>query len=686
MIHFITLQKRKALALEPNEGGPDHGAIAQGLNHELMKMGFVLNAQAMRVVASQEMSTLVEIHTQLTTHMRAIIGGDGYKPFYNDFPDGVYARGEDKGVQVALEAFWASGEWSGETASQVKETFDVEPDDFKVIGIMPPEQVPTLFDDLLYGGQSLSPFDKQCLTYFLGQGGEVTYRKIPFQETAAFVGSVMLDEDRETLPMRYATDVLRTYCAYCGGDEGLKEVTRFKNPTRRQRRMLMATLEQCDEDSVEESFKTYREPWLRLLYYLHPTAPKNSARYPRLAQFAERLRNEPKTLKTYNSKVEEAIKNEDPVVLELLKKRPGAFMRRLDHMVRLFGARAFQEWMTCKPKFGQLITVYNHFYDRAEAQQGRAAVLASQSASEVVTYDALDPLPEEVVKEIIDTTLEKLRAHAHEDIQGKVYIDPLLYWRPLSSNNRASSLSLDAKPVGTVEVYEEQQTLRLYVHWEGKSDIDLSGFVITHELEVIKVGWNSQHAMSDCMAYSGDNRGHHKKNAEYIDINTQALPDNIEWIVAEARIFSGPENFAGYEGKVHAGWMSRASPEGAQTTWLPERLEHSLVLQNQARTAYLMAYHPETRCVVYLDVAMGGAAVSTAEDALKMKQYLGATVTLPGKDSDGIEIKWDKLNSGHILSLLATEVVDTPGAADVVFDENTTSERISALIQGSRIA
>lgn len=682
MIHFITLQKVKALALTP--GTAENAAIAAGLNHELMKMGFVLDAEAMRAVASQELSTLVEVHGQLVEHMRAITGGDGYKPFYNDFPEGVIARGEDKNVQTALEAFWANGGWDESSSEQLQDTFEVEPDNFKVIRVMDPDAVPRIFEDMLYSNQPLSAFDKDCLRYYFGQGGEVNYRKITFQETAAFVGAMMLDdEDRDVLPIRFATDVLRTYCAYCGGDEGLKEPTRFGNPSRRQRRLLMATLEQCDADSIEESFKSYREPWLRLLYFLHPTAPKNKARYPVLAGFAERLRNEPKSLKTYNGKVEEALENKDPVIFELLKKRPGAFMRRLDHTVRLFGVQAFREWLTCDPSFQQLLTVYNHFYDRAGVQEGRAAVLASQSMSEVVTYDALDALDQSIVDEIVSTTLERMRQFVNEEVRGKVYIDPLLYWRPLSVNNRASSLSLDSKPVGTVERYEEQKTLRLYIHWEGNSDIDLSGFVITRDLNVIKVGWNGQHAAATYMAYSGDNRGHHEKNAEYLDINTEQLPEDIDWIVLEARIYGGPESFEAYNGKVHAGWMSRAEPDGGNTLWLPERLEHALVLRTKSRTAYLMAYHPATQSIVYLDIAMGSSNVSNAQDALKMKQYLGATVTLPGQEDDGIEIKWDKLNSGHVLHLLADEVVDSPALADVVFEENITSERISMLMKSS---
>lgn len=683
MIHFITLTKSRALALSP--GDASHMPIARGLNHELMKMGFVLGKPALERVATQPLDVLRAIHAQLVGGVREVMGDSGYEAIYPDFPEGVIARGEDKGVQAAVEAFWADGAWGEGAGPVVQEAFAREPSSLAVIGLIEPEAVDALFTDMLYANQPLSPFDKECVRDYIARGGDYEPRRVTFRETAAFVWALGLDDPgREELGPRYATDVLRTWAAYSGGDEGLKEPTRFTNPPRRLRRLLLEALERCDADDLEESLKQYREPWLRLLFMLHPMAPKNARRYPQVAAYADRLRNDPKSLQTYNGKVEAGLAAEDPEVLALLAKRPGAFMRRLDHTVRLFGVAAFEAWMGCGPRFEQLLNVYNHFHGRAEAQSGRGAVLAGQGASEVVTYEALAPLPREVVDAITTGALERMRAHTHEELAGKkVYIDPALYLMPFAKNNRASSLSLDGKPLGTVERYDAQETLRMYVHWEGSSDIDLSGFVITDDLEVIKVGWNARHASSDYMVYSGDNTGRSDKNAEYLDVNTAALPEGVAWIVVEARIYRGPESFAGYEGKVRAGWMSRKHPE-ANANWLPETVQRAVVLQSAARTAYLMAYHPRTQSVVYLDVAMGSSAVSGAADALKMMRYLDATITLPS--ADGPEVSWDNLRLGHALELLTDQRVGSPEAADVAFDDATTSERVGALIKGARPA
>ena len=106
-------------------------------------------------------------------------------------------------------------------------------------------------------------------------------------------------------------------------------------------------------------------------------------------------------------------------------------------------------------------------------------------------------------------------------------------------------------------------------------------------------------------------------------------------------------------------------------------LKSALVLQSESRTAYLMAYHPGSRSIVYLDVAMGNSRVSTAQDALRMRVFLESFVSL---NTDN-KVSWDKLNQGHIIALLSAEVVDTPEAAEVCFDVNTTAEQVSRLIK-----
>lgn len=676
MRHFISFQKKKALYIDP--GDANNTALAHELNHELMAVGYVLSKDAFEAAASLDVEGLTVLYGDLVAGLRRVVGDAGYEPIYRNFPQSVLAMAYEEFAINALVHYWSYGTWRPKDAAHIHREFRIEAVDYTQVGLLTKTKFDRIFHDLLYGKVSLSAFDKTCVDWYLDQGGDLAFSRVSFKETASHVGKRLLDSSLEVLPIRRANTVLRIWSAYSGGDEGLKENTRFKSPSKRQRALLMRTLEGCSE--LEDDFKGQRERWLRLLFLLHPNTAQHRERYPRLAEYADRLRNQPKTLRTFNSRVESAIARRDPTVLDLLARRPGMFMRRLDHLVRTFDVEAFDRWLQLEPRFDQLVTAYNHFSRRAETQGTRGAVLASAKRSELVTYKALGPLPEQVVAHITEQLLQRLRRFEAPELGGTIFVEPGLYYTPLATNNRASALTLDSsKAIGTSKRYTQQATLRLYAHWEGRSDIDLSGFSISRHNEVIKVGWNAAHHAADYIVYSGDNTGLSEKNAEYIDINTSVVPDDIDWIIVEARIFRGPTNFAGYQGTAHMGWMSRAHPEAGKH-WLPKTLEHAMVLTNDAKVAYLMAYHPRSKNIVFLDMSIGTAQVSTPQDALQMRAFLERFVTL---DEERAEIPWETLNQGHILELLAPEIAADKASAEIVFDEHTTAEQVSRLMTSS---
>lgn len=679
MKHFYTFLKKKALhlAFDP-ASSPQNEELAHQINHELMRIGYVLDEPTFRALAAQTSDELARVYDELSRGIAEVVpNGDEYEPIYRSFPQSVLQMSYGEFLVNALVHYWSFGQWRPEDAEHLEREFAVEAVDYKQVGSLSDAGYQRMFDDLLYGNVSLSALDKRVVDFYLDQGGEFEFSRIVFKEIASYVGKRLLDTPSvEILPTRRATTVLRIWAAYSGGDEGLKENTKFSNPSSRQRRVILRTLEACTD--LEDSLKSRREVWLRFLFMLHPTTKKNRARFPTLADYADRLRNDPKSMLTYNARVERAIRDRDPVIFELLTKRPGVFMRRLDHMVRLFGVDAIYAWLKIERlRFSQLVTVYNHFAGRADEDQSRAAVLASQSASQMVTYEALEPLEEELVEHITSLVMARIKEFRAEELDaGSVFIDRSLYYTPLATNNRASSLALDAKPIGTAEPFTSDKTLRMYVMWEGKSDIDLSGFVLTRHNEVVKVGWNGAHKYGDQIVYSGDNTGYSEKNAEYLDINTGKIPDDVEWVVVEARIYRGPDTFAGYNGKAHIGWMVRSRPE-KNNLWVPKTLEHAMVLASKARTAYLMAYHAPSKNVVYLDMAMGSAAVSTASDAIKMRGFLNKLVNV---DTQHEAISWKRLNQGHILELLSADVTADEESAEITFDANTTSEHVGRLI------
>lgn len=672
MKHFITFQKRKGLQLPRGDSRSINTPLADAIVMELMKNGYRPDLPLYDALVLQSPEVLAEVYNDLCKGINDVMGGSGYEPIYRNFPQSVIAMSYREFVINALVHYWTFGTWRPEDEGYLQREFAIEPINYKPVTLITEKQFYAIFTDIVYSGSSISKWDKEIVDWFLDNTAiELNLDAIKFNETKAYIGQRLLTGTK-ALPIKYATAVLRIWAAYSGGDEGLKTNTKFKAPNSTQKRILSETLNGCVD--LEESFKTYREQWLRVLFYLNPMATANKAKYPTLAEFTDRIRNRPETLKTFNSYVETYIAAKDQKIFDLLSKRLGVFMRRLDHLVRVFGTLAVDKFLETSPSMEQLVTIYNHFSDRDQSKD-RAVVLAGQDSSTLSTFGALDAMDSKVVDKIRELVLDAINAKIVK--KNKIFIDRSLYYRPLALNNRASSMSLDSKAIGTCELLPEGKTLRAYVHWHGGNDIDLSAMVITSDNGVSKVGWNGRHHLTESIIYSGDNTGYSSKNAEYIDIVFDKLPSNIEWIILDANVYRG-ETFKNWRtlGGVRAGWMMRAQPK-ANSHWLPETVEHSMKITSDAKSSYLLAVHVPTRNLVYLDMDNRSSRITTAEDALKFRIFLDKFVNLDNGDT---EISWKKIAQGHILNVLAQEVVDNPEQADVIFDENTTWEQVSKIL------
>lgn len=670
MKHFISFQKLKGLYVPTADSNFSSEKLAHQINNELLVYGYYLSKDLFDRLSLKSESYLTELYTDLIGNIIKVSGNDQAKPIYKNFPETVFNTVYSNNSLGIVMNLWAGNQVNVIDSDVFEKEYALEVASLKEITAITENEYNDIFTNILYSNKSISSFDKTILEYFINSGVMFNFGKIKFKEIIAFVGKFLLESNVTKLPTKDATNVLRIYSAFSGGDEGLKENTKFKVPTARQRRVLLSTLDDCY--NLEEAFKINQEKWKRLLFYLNPMTQENFYKYPNVNKYAYLVRNEAKKLKTFNSIVEGLISKRDASVLDVLQKNSGAFMRRLDHMVVLFGFDALKKWLATNPSILNLVTTYNFFTDRDQTQAGRGAILAGQGQSSVVTYGAKDALDSALVSRIKLALLDKIKTVKSADLAGKkVYIDRALYYTPMSMNNRASSLSLDGKPNGTVEqVGKDVKTIRMYIQWDQRNDIDLSGMLINKDGSVIKVGWNGSHNYNNgSVIYSGDNTGQYDKNAEYIDINLQKLPSDVEWIVNDARIYSGPRSFSGYNGGVRAGWMERDKPE-ANRDWVPKTVTHAQVLNNTSNNAYLMAYHVETRSVVYLDLAIGNNHVSTGADAVKMITFLNTFVTL---DDGAPEIKWDKFNQGHILNVLAEDVVSEEKDADIVFSSDKTT-------------
>ena len=680
MKYFTSFIKRKGLYL-PISGRSSNKDLALQLNHELMTNGYYLSQELFDVLCKTNRVELTKIFNDLVKNISKVTSNSNYVATYMNFPDSVKGMSDAEFHWNAMLYYITRGTLRPDQKSVLEATSPSGNVNYTEIKLISEAEYNSIFTDLVYSNNSLSANDKKIVDYFLTKTDvELNLSKVKFNETLAYIGSKMFTLPGITkIPTRSATNLLRMYAAYSGGDEGLKTNTRFKNPKNRQVNILMRTLDNCYD--LEESFKLYREPWLRILFYLNPLTAKNSKKYPNVYRYANILRNNPKLLRTFASYVESYLKDKDEKVFDLLLKRMGVFTRRLDHTVRVFGITAINKWLSGNPTSEQIVTAYNHFNGRDKKVDGRSAVLASQSKSEVVTYKTLEPLDSKLISTIKTKLLGALQNVSNTSLSNKkVYIDPLLYYRPLNVNNRASNLTLSGTVNGTIESVEKANTntIRMYVHWHGKDDIDLSGLVLKTDGSFIKVGWNGKNnTLNNAILYSGDNTGHASKNAEYIDINinNESL-NSVEWIITECRIYRGKMSYSRYMNyPVKAGWLYISNPS-RRTDWLPDNVAQAMVLSTDSSVQYLQAYHPKSGKIVYLDLSLGSGSVSTNEDGNKLRIYLNRFLS----SLENEEVNWDVINQGHLLNLMSESVVNEKDEADIVFDENTTLEAVTKFL------
>jgi uncharacterized protein YktA (UPF0223 family)/stress response protein SCP2 len=665
MKHLITLQKKKGFYVKP-KGKTLNTDLAYQIAHELIKNGYMLTQNAFDTLSKCTVKQITKIHKDVVAFFERAMGSDKYTAIYTGFPQTVKDRSQLEFVINAILYYWTNGTWLPDDSAYIKREFAIETPDFTMVDILSKSEYNSIFTDILYSGTSISGFDKEIIDFGVRKGKiEIDFNKISFNETKAYLGSLLMESNLSKLPTKDATLVLRIYSAYSGGDETLKTNTRFKNPNNKQATMLKNTLNECY--NLEEAFKINREKWLRLLFYLHPMSKFNKLKYPVLEKYTDLLRNLPKSLKTFNSYIEEGFKMKDIKALDMLSKRPRAFTRKLDHAVRVFGFPAIEKWLDLKLTAEELMIAYNHFKTRKESKQ-RSTILTSQTSNTVVQYNALDALDSRLVDKITDAILERIKMFKNDK---SVFIADSLYLKPFTTNNRATNFSLSSTPIGTTEIVDDTKTIRVYCQWDGNYDIDLSGMVINGNT-VTKVGWNGKSNIPG-VVYSGDNTGTMYKNAEYLDITPSQLPSDVEWIILDCVVYRGT-TFKQWPGDVKMGWMSVSNPE-ANPHWQPKNVQNAIKVESDSRQTVLCAYNVAAKSIVYLDVNFNSGNVTKKSDALSFVSYIESITNfaLVG------EISWEKLNQGHMMELLYNKV-DNIDEADIVCDENTTPEYVSRVI------
>ena len=145
--------------------------------------------------------------------------------------------------------------------------------------------------------------------------------------------------------VKNATDVLRLGAGLSDGDVSLRTNTDFISFSKKTRRYLIDLLEGCS--NLSEDISRRKGKWKKFLHNLHPNDYKKSC--PKLSKVLDELYND-KLEKTFQANLESYFKTKDSKALDLLVSRPGEFLRRIVHVVELYGQDAVDSFISIIPK------------------------------------------------------------------------------------------------------------------------------------------------------------------------------------------------------------------------------------------------------------------------------------------------------------------------------------------------
>jgi hypothetical protein len=363
---------------------------------------------------------------------------------------------------------------------------------------------------------------------------------IPIRENRALINRVRLANDRPLL-IDTVTDVLRLACALSGGDVSLLTPTRFRSPARRDRRTLLAALDEVVAENPTKlaDVAKHAEPWKRLGERLHP---HEYPQWTHAARVFAVARGE-QTVRSMASRVEEAFAQRDiPRAIGLLAKTPGLLARSLDWTLRLADAEEAKLATGALAEVADsvsgrvLLSLREHLMNRGKNYESR--VFINRSGRARATGDWRPPLHPDAVADacatIDDSVARRLPAHEH------LVVDPAVYELAVPLSAKTSMTGFGTVPRGSWTPVEGSR-LRFFMHWRQQSrrtDLDLSALMLDDAFQPVgQLSYTSLFRIGG--RHSGDITQAPDGASEFIDIRLSKV--RARYIVPQVNVYAGED-------------------------------------------------------------------------------------------------------------------------------------------------
>ena len=263
-------------------------------------------------------------------------------------------------------------------------------------------------------------------------------------------------------------------------------------------------------------------------------------------------------------------------------------------------------------------------------------------------------IPEALIPEICENLENNLRTACQGSL-AKVYIDEDMKRVALPLQENTSMGGVGVLPKGTRLPIPEGKKIRAFTYWELVDDIDLSVFAILKDGRREEFSWRTMSArQSSAVTFSGDQTSGYYGGSEYFDIDIdkfkELFPD-AEYLVFCNNVFSNSRFSKCF---CKAGYMLRDKINSGEV-YEPKTVSSAFMITCDSRFAYLFGVDLNKREFIWLNVSRdSNLAVAGLSEMDFLLDYMHVT---------------DVINLYNFAEMLATEVVDDPAAADVIFSD-----------------
>ena len=263
-------------------------------------------------------------------------------------------------------------------------------------------------------------------------------------------------------------------------------------------------------------------------------------------------------------------------------------------------------------------------------------------------------LNESTRKMIKEATLTQIEAgYRAQPSLGKVYVSPDFFKVGVPVNTSASGKGIDVLPAGS-RIPVRGTHVRTFVHWEHAFDIDSSLIIVNKDGTMDRMFFGNYYgkSYSDNILFSGDITS--STGTEYYDINLEGLKNKgVKCIIQTFHGFCSNLN----SGEIYCGYQDKKNIN--TRAWDPKNIELKIHVKGDTRAFMSFGIDLETNEVVIFNMLLDeDRQVVSTDLADTVRKYLSANCL--------------DLNMGLVAQYRASEVVDAPEGADVVFDAQYT--------------